>query len=167
MHKILLVCMANLCRSQLAVSAFEGVIKARRIEHAFEFDSAGTHARRHAGQRPDPRAIETATRRGYTGLAKRRARSITASDFERFDLLIAMDHDNLASLRNLCPPELQSKLHLLLDFAEGLDAVDIPDPYFGSIAGFERVLDLCEIGVTGLVNRCLRPPAFAGLSDRS
>lgn len=159
MHKILMVCMGNLCRSPMAVGALQGVLAARRLEHRFEVDSAGTHARRHAGQRPDPRAIDVATRRGYSDLTKQRSRAITASDFQKFDLIIAMDGDNLQSLRKICPAAFHHKLHLLLDFVDGSNGIDIPDPYFGSVAGFEHVLDLCEAGVTGLVNRCLRAPA--------
>ena len=159
MHKILMVCMGNLCRSPMAVGTMQGVLEARRLEHLFQVDSAGTHARRHAGQRPDPRAVEAAAQRGYATLSKQRARSISRADFERFDLIVAMDSDNLASLRKVCPENLQAKLHLLLDFADNLDERDIPDPYFGSAAGFDRVMALCEAGVTGLINRCLRPPA--------
>lgn len=159
MHKILMICMGNLCRSPMAVGALQGVVAARRLEHLFEVDSAGTHARRHVGQRPDPRAIEVAARRGYKDLSKQRSRPVGASDFQKFDLIIAMDGDNLQSLKKICPAELHHKLHLLLEFADGSSGVDIPDPYFGSVAGFEHVLDLCEAGVTGLVNRCLRVPA--------
>lgn len=157
-HKILMVCMGNICRSPLAVSALYAVVKARRLEDRFEIDSAGTHVRRFAGQRPDPRAVESATRRGYEGLQKQRSRSITAFDFQHFHAVVAMDTDNLRNLKTVCPPALQHKLHRLLDFADGVDASDIPDPYFGGPAGFEHVLDLCEAGVTGLVNRCLHSP---------
>ncbi len=150
--------MGNICRSPLAVAALDAVIKARRLEDHFVTDSAGTHVRRSAGQRPDPRAVESAERRGYQRLQKQRSRSITELDFQHFDLIVAMDSDNLKNLKKICPPALQHKLHLLLDFADGVDISDIPDPYFGGPAGFERVLDLCEAGVTGLVNRCLRSP---------
>ncbi|MEO9101971.1 MAG: low molecular weight protein-tyrosine-phosphatase [Burkholderiaceae bacterium] len=158
MHKILMVCMANICRSPMAVGAMQTVVLARRVEHLFQIDSAGTHVRRHAGQRPDPRAIESMARFGYMGTLNQRSRPIMPGDFGRFDLIIAMDEDNLRSLKKICPPELQQKLYRLLDFADTVHESDIPDPYFGNAAGFDRVLSLCEAGVTGLVNRCLRTP---------
>lgn len=158
MHKILMVCMANICRSPMAVGAMQTVVLARRLEHLFQIDSAGTHVRRHAGQRPDPRAIESMARCGYRGLSNQRSRSIMPADFGRFDFIVAMDTDNLRSLRKICPVELQQKLHLLLDFADTVPESDVPDPYFGNAAGFDHVLRLCEAGVTGLVNRCLRAP---------
>jgi protein-tyrosine phosphatase len=73
------------------------------------------------------------------------------SDFQNFDLILAMDADNLQELKRLCPSELQYKLGLLLDFAEGLAEKEVPDPYYGNEQGFERVLDLCEAGCKGWV----------------
>ena len=92
-----------------------------------------------------------AAKRGYTQLPRQRSRQLLDADFERFDLLIAMDRQNLDNLRRQCPPEHQHKLHLLLEFAPQLDVDEVPDPYYGNVAGFERVLDLCESGVSGLL----------------
>lgn len=128
------------------------------IEQRFDVDSAGTHAHRHAGQRPDPRAVQVAARRGYVVTNKQRARPIKAKDFEKSDCIVAMDSGNLTYLRKICPPEFQHKLHLLLEFAPAAaDDLEIPDPYYGNLAGFERVLDLCEAGLAGLLNSLLRP----------
>ncbi len=156
MHKILMVCMGNVCRSPMAVGAMQAVVSARRLEHLFKIDSAGTHVGRHTRQRPDPRAIDSMARCGYPGLPHQRSRSVVPADFSRFDMIVAMDADNLRSLKKICPSELQHKLYLLLDFADTVAATDVPDPYFGNAAGFDHVLKLCEAGVTGLVNHCLR-----------
>ena len=121
------------------------------LSKQLEFDSAGTHTQR-LGERPDPRAAHTLSRRGYT-VGRIRSRKITMHDFLHFDLILAMDASNLADLRRLCPPENHGKLHLFLEFAEGLDQAEIPDPYYGNTQGFDRVLDLCEAGANGLVKR--------------
>jgi protein-tyrosine phosphatase len=116
----------------------------------FRFDSAGTHAH-HTGERPDLRAQAALLRRGYT-VGNIRSRRVDAQDFQNFDLILAMDASNAADLRRLCPPEHLSKIRLLLEFAEGLSEIEVPDPYYGNAQGFERVLDLCEAGIKGLIN---------------
>lgn len=114
------------------------------------FDAAGTHAHR-GGVKPDPRAKAVLAKREYA-LASTRSRQVTAQDFSHFDLLLAMDEGNLAALQRQCPAEHQYKLRLFLSFAPELEeAREVPDPYFGSLGGFERVLDLCEAGVRGLL----------------
>ena len=121
------------------------------LAHQLMFDSAGTHACR-LGERLDPRAELALSRRGYA-LENARSRKIGAPDFDLFDLILAMDALNLADLRRICPARHTHKLRLLLDFADGLEATEIPDPYYGSPEGFERVLDLCEAGARGLIKR--------------
>ena len=90
------------------------------------------------------------TARHYA-MGNTRSRRVIPQDFERFDLLLAMDEDNLAALQRQCPPEQLHKLRLLLSYAPELGEREVPDPYFGGLAGFERVLDLCEAGVRGLL----------------
>ena len=114
-----------------------------------DFDSAGTHAYRRR-EPPDVRATAALVRRGYA-VGKQRSRQVTVEDFDRFDLILAMDYANLEALRELCPPEHSRKLRLFLDFAPGFDGQEMPDPYYGSDQGFERVLDLCEVGAHGLI----------------
>ena len=80
-----------------------------------------------------------------------RSRRITPQDFRHFNLLLAMDANNLIELRRLCPPEHAGKLRLFLAFADGLKDSEVPDPYYGHAQGFERVLDLCEAGARGLI----------------
>jgi protein-tyrosine phosphatase len=149
MTRILLVCMANVCRSPMALAVAKQRVGMLGLGKVLDFDSAGTHARR-AGERPDPRAVSVLSNRSYT-LGKTRSRQVTTQDFERFDLIVAMDESNLVALTSMCPPPHRGKLHLLLEFAPELGLQDVPDPYYGNLAGFERVLALCETGVQGLI----------------
>ena len=147
--KVLMVCMGNICRSPTA----EGVLRHKLVEAGLAdsviVDSAGTHAY-HVGEAPDERAQRHAQLRGYD-LSALRARRITEADFERFDLLLAMDEDNLAALNELCPSEHQGKLRLLTQYARRFDFPVVPDPYYGSAAAFEQVLDLVEDACAGLM----------------
>lgn len=158
MPHILFVCMGNICRSPMAEAVAQGM--AARLpgatpkalfwrKPAWVFDSAGTHAG-HVGERPDPRALDALARRGYPP-GKQRSRQVALRDFEKFDLILAMDADNLQNLQRQCPPEYGHKLRLFMSFASTLVATDVPDPYYGGAAGFEPVLDMCEAGVSGLL----------------
>ena len=118
-------------------------------EGLIEVDSAGTHAY-HVGQPPDPRAQRAALRRGVD-LSSLRARKVTEKDFERFDLVLAMDPLNVVVMEEICPPEFRSRVRLLLEFAPGIDREDVPDPYYGGSTGFEYVLDLAEEASAGLL----------------
>lgn len=149
MTKILMVCAANICRSPIALTVAQHMAQALGRAREFEFESAGTHAQA-PSDRPDVRAKAVLEKRGYA-LGKGRSRRVMAQDFERFDLILAMDSNNLAALERQCPPEYLGKLKLLLAYAPDAGTLDVPDPYFGSLAGFERVLDLCEAGARGLL----------------
>ena len=157
--RVLLVCMGNICRSPLA----EGLLRHRLAERAAEagrelpvqVDSAGTHGY-HAGTPPDPRAQAAAARRGID-ISDLRARQVTSDDLVLFDLVLAMDADNLAALRELAPPEHADKPRLLLEFAgDASTCRNVPDPYYGGMAGFERVLDLVEAAMEGLLDEVER-----------
>jgi protein-tyrosine phosphatase len=144
-----MVCMANVCRSPMAHMVTLRLAEQAGLARTLQIDSAGTHAS-HGKEPPDPRAKRVLAARGYpTG--KRRARQVTEHDFSRYDLILAMDETNLNDLRRMCPADHAHKLRLFLEFAQGLSICDIPDPYYGSVEGFERVLDLCEAGARGLV----------------
>jgi protein-tyrosine phosphatase len=149
MNRILMVCMANICRSPMALAAAQHLATQTGQARHFSFDAAGTHAQR-AGEPMDPRARATLLARDYLP-ASTRSRRITAEDFERFDLILAMDEGNLAALLEQCPHPHQDKLRLLLDFAPEADEREVPDPYYGNLAGFEHVLDLCEAAARGLL----------------
>ncbi len=147
--RILFVCMGNICRSPTAEGVFRKVWQERAPELALAVDSAGTHEY-HVGNAPDPRAQRAAARRGVD-LSGLRARRVAVEDFERFDLIVAMDETNLEMLRELCPPEYVPRLRLFLDFAPASGRREVPDPYYGGSNGFEHVLDLAEEASLGLL----------------
>ena len=118
-------------------------------ELSIEVDSAGTAAY-HVGEPPDPRTRQAAARRGYD-LSALRARIVEPGDFERFDLIVAMDRENLRVLRRRAPPAAHERLRLLLEFAPEAGPEDVPDPYYGGPNGFEEVLDLIEAAARGLL----------------
>ena len=146
--RILFVCLGNICRSPTA----EGVLRALATREApelpLEVDSAGT-ADYHVGQPPDPRTRAAAARRGYD-LSTLRARTVDSGDFERFDLILAMDRENLQDLKRRAPSHAHERLRLFLEFAPDAPA-DVPDPYYGGPNGFEEVLDLVETATRGLL----------------
>ncbi|KTT14358.1 protein tyrosine phosphatase [Pseudomonas oryzihabitans] len=145
--RILFVCMGNICRSPTAEGILRNKLAAAGLAEAVELDSAGT-GDWHRGKAPDSRAIQAAAGRGYD-ISGLRARQVTAADFQRFDLILAMDHDNLAWLEQL-RPEGGAVPELFLA-RQGLAVDEVPDPYYGGAAGFERVLDLLESACDGLV----------------
>jgi len=147
--KILFVCLGNICRSPTAEAVFRALAAREAPELAVEVDSAGT-AGYHVGEPADPRTCTAAKRRGYD-LAPLRARIVEPVDFERFDLILAMDRENLSVLRRRAPAAAQERLRLFLEFAPRVDVEDVPDPYYGGPNGFEEVLDLVEEAARGLI----------------
>jgi len=140
--------MGNICRSPTAEGVFRYYVEQAELNQQLQIDSAGTHAY-HVGEPPDRRARAAAERRGMS-LDNIYARRVMTEDFERFDYIIAMDEDNLARLQDESPEEHRSKLRLFLEFSSG-DEREVPDPYYGGSAGFERVLDLVEAASRGLL----------------
>ena len=152
MPSVLLVCTANICRSPMAEVILRARLKEAGLESAQPVQSAGARAHPRGGETMDARAAAALQRHDYRPEKKWRSRRVQLEDFERFDLILAMEAQNLDDLRKLCPaPPLQGKLRLLLDFAPGLEGQDVPDPYFGPTQGFDHVLGLIERGVAGLV----------------
>ena len=149
MVKVLFVCMGNICRSPTAHGVFRELVRRDGLEDAIQIDSAGTHAY-HVGNPPDQRAQATARNRGID-LSDLRARQVSPEDFERFDYVLAMDEENLAILRELCPPGREDRLRLFLDFAPQRPEREVPDPYYGGPQGFEHVFDLVEEAARGLL----------------
>jgi protein-tyrosine phosphatase len=147
--RILFICMGNICRSPTAQGVFEYLVEESGMSERIHVDSAGTHAY-HEGEKPDKRATRAAAGRGID-LSRQRARRVEPADFERFDYLLAMDSSNLEDLIDICPPEYRNKLRLFLEFAEDLYQREVPDPYYGGHQGFERVLDLIEVGANALL----------------
>jgi protein-tyrosine phosphatase len=148
-RRVLMVCMGNICRSPTAEGVLRHKLRAAGLEGAVLVDSAGTHAY-HVGEPPDSRAIAHARRRGYD-LSALRARKVTAVDFDDFDLVLAMDWDNVELLEDLCPGHHRPKLRRLAEFSRRFPVDVVPDPYTGGAAGFEHVLDLVEDACDGLL----------------
>ncbi|MBK7899238.1 MAG: low molecular weight phosphotyrosine protein phosphatase [Azonexus sp.] len=148
MFKILLVCMGNICRSPMAEGVLRAHLQRAGLGARVSVASAGT-AGAHAGEAPDNRALQVAAKRGYD-LSGIRSKRIRLDDFTLYDCILAMDGDNLETLRRRCPAELQDKICLFLEFSQ-VGSGDVPDPYYGNLAGFERVLELCERGAEGVV----------------
>lgn len=157
MTKVLFVCMGNICRSPTVEGVARALIKGAGLDDRFELDSAGTHDY-HVGESPDRRSQQAAMKRGYD-LSDLRARQVVQDDFHYFDKILAMDHRNLAALRDFCPSHLQHKLELFLNYADGFEEEEVPDPYYGGVAGFEHVLNMAEDGVRGLIAACVGAPA--------
>ena len=159
MVKVLFVCTGNICRSPTAEGVFRHLADRAGLGTLVTADSAGTHGY-HVGEPPDPRTQRAALARGVD-LSALRARKVTDADFTRFDHILAMDHGHLAQLRRIAPPGATAALRLFLDDAPGgLEGREVPDPYYGGPDGFEQVLDLCEAGSRGLLDRLSRESRF-------
>lgn len=148
--RVLMVCTGNICRSPTAEGVLRRKLVAAGLGDRVEVASAGT-VDYHAGSPPDHRAQQSALRRGYD-LSKQRARQLRDSDFEGFDLLLAMDTDHFDRLVDLCPGPLVERVRLLMDYSPSHPrGTSVPDPYYGAPAGFERVLDMIEEACDALV----------------
>jgi protein-tyrosine phosphatase len=149
--KVLMVCTGNICRSPTAEGVLRAKLQAAGLHRKVEVDSAGTLGA-HAGEPPDARAIKHAAARGYD-LRKLRARRLSRQDFEGFDLVLAMDAGHLDRLREIAPAGSRAQVGLLLEYGSRFAAQrEVPDPYYGPPAGFERVLDLVEDACDGLLS---------------
>lgn len=151
MTRVLFVCMGNICRSPTAEAVFRHAVRQSGLEDAIDCDSAGTHDY-HIGEPPDQRAHLTAALRGYD-MSALRGRQVSASDFERFDYILAMDRHNLTLLERVCPREYAHKLSLYCDFHPRYAGQDVPDPYYGGPQGFEQVLDMIVAISASLLDR--------------
>ena len=149
---VLFVCLGNICRSPLAEGVFAASADARGLGSRFEADSAGTAAY-HSGEPPDPRTTAVAARHGVhlTGLA----RQVTRRDFQRFDLIVAMDRSNRRSLERLRghrPRPGAARIVMMRDYDPRPGDPDVPDPYYGGADGFERVYRIVERCCDGLLD---------------
>ena len=149
MIRVLFVCLGKICRSPTGEGVFKSLVEREGLSNSISIDSAGTAAY-HIGESPDQRSQAAAKRRGIN-LDGQRARRVKALDFQEFDYLLAMDTDNHANLMRMCPAGSEHKVHLMLDFGEGTEGQDVPDPYYVGGDGFEVVLDLIENASNGLL----------------
>ena len=151
---VLFVCTGNICRSPTAEAVFRKLVADAGMSGAILTDSAGTHGY-HVGEAPDSRALSAGAHRGYD-LSALRARTIKHADFQRFDLVVAMDRGHLAILSRMADASAAHKLKLMMSYASRFKEKDVPDPYYGGARDFERVLDMLEDSARGLLES-LRP----------
>ena len=155
-YKVLCVCLGNICRSPTA----EVVLRHFCDEHSLNIviDSAGT-SNYHPGKVPDERSQKRALKRGYD-LSALRARQLKPQDFIEFDLILAMDHENLINIQALLvqvhseygASQIRAKIVLMSEHDQTYLKQALPDPYYGGVEGFERVLDQCESSSRAWVN---------------
>jgi protein-tyrosine phosphatase len=161
MIRICFVCLGNICRSPTAEGVMLQLIEQAGLAQHFVIDSAGTGGH-HAGERPDPRTLATAKRRGAH--LPSIARQFERSDFERFDHILAMDEDNYEHLLGLARADVErKKVGLLRSYCSAsVEANDlaVPDPYYGGQQGFEDVFDICRRACEGLLSQLRREHAL-------
>lgn len=145
------VCMGNICRSPTAEAVMRHLVREVGLEHAIAIDSAGTGSW-HVGEERDRRSRAVAQKRGMpiTGPA----RQFVRADFDRFDLVLALDEENARELRRLAPTdEARAKIHLLREFDKNATpGAEVPDPYYGGPEGFDLVFDICLAACRGLLS---------------
>ncbi|MEN9919544.1 MAG: hypothetical protein RL662_1980 [Bacteroidota bacterium] len=149
-HKILFVCLGNICRSPAAEGIMKHMAHERGLDATIEIDSAGTSGY-HDGDLPDHRMRKHGAKRGYSFDSL--SRKFMSDDFNEFDLILAMDDSNYSNVMRLSPDvESQKKVYRMVDFSQNFSHDHIPDPYYSGADGFELVLDLLEDACQGLIN---------------
>jgi protein-tyrosine phosphatase len=151
---VLFVCLGNICRSPTAEGVMRALVNDAGLQDSIQLESAGTGAW-HVGSPPDRRASVAARARGVE-LAGH-ARQVEPEDFDAFDLLLAMDRENLRELRRQAPgDEERAKVRLLREFdpaSAGAGDLDVPDPYYGAAGGFDEVYELVHAACAGLLEQ--------------
>lgn len=147
MVSVLFVCLGNICRSPTAEGVFRDLVTREGLADQITIDSAGTAAY-HVGSSPDSRAQAEALSRGID-ISGLRGRQTHGGDFEKFDYVLAMDRENHGNLLAICPLDVETRLHMFLDFAPHLERKDVPDPYYDG--NFNAVYDMIEEAAKGLL----------------
>ena len=149
MINILFVCMGNICRSPTAEGFFINALAASEYGNQVSTDSAGTHGY-HVGHRPDSRAVETASNFGVD-ISQLRARKVSVSDFDDYDLIIAMDHNNFEDLQQIRPAGSKAELKMMMHYHPEAQPEEVPDPYYGGMDGFNYMCELLDSATQGLL----------------
>lgn len=149
-YRVCFVCTGNICRSPMAESVFRARVEEAGLDGLVEVDSAGTGGW-HEGDGADPRTVAVLEDNGYG--SEHTARQFRSAWFARLDLVIALDSGHLKTLRRLAPTEKDArKVRLLRSYDPGAgDDLDVPDPYYGGMDGFEECLEMVEAASTGLL----------------
>ena len=153
-HRILFVCLGNICRSPMAEGVFRRVAEEAGMLDRFEIDSAGM-GDWHKGEAPDHRAQKAALDRGVD-ISGQSARKVEPEDFDDYDLVLAMDGSNIDDLYEIAPHAARTKIRRFLSYAPHLGVEDVPDPYYGGTAGFDHALDLIEAAAQGLLDALIK-----------
>lgn len=152
-HRILFVCMGNICRSPTAEGVFQNLVNIWGVADRFEIDSAGTGGW-HIGLPPDERA-QAATMQRSIDISDLKARQVSVEDMQNFNTIIAMDKDNLKRLKEIATETQKHKIRLLLEYSDSPSKLEVPDPYYGGENGFDLVLDLIEDACEKLLGKLL------------
>jgi len=150
MISVLFVCLGNICRSPLAEGLMRHHVERLGLSDQFIIDSAGTGGW-HEGEGPDRRSVAAAARHGVD-ISAQKARKLRPEDFDRFDLILGLDRQNVTDIRRLHLPEQAARVALYLEEALG-ERRDVPDPYYGNQRDFEAVFTLCDRASVKLIER--------------
>lgn len=148
-YKICFVCLGNICRSPTAEGVFQHLINERDLENYFEVDSAGTSAY-HVGESANSKSQRTAQKHGITLHSK--ARQFDASDLDYYDLILAMDNENLENVRQMANGNHEDKIGRMRDFDPNPGDGEVPDPYYGGPEGFENVFQIVKRSCENLLD---------------
>ena len=150
--KVLFVCLGNICRSPLGEAIFREKIRKLNIEHTYQTDSCGT-SNYNIGDDPDPRTVLSAHKNGIP--ISHQARQLSRADLKTFDLILAMDRNNLSSILELCDETDRSKVKLLRSY-DPFGAGDVPDPYYGAEKDFDYVFEVLNRSIDSLITTLMK-----------
>ena len=162
-HRLLFICLGNICRSPMAEGMFRHVANEEGVGPLFKIDSAGM-GDWHKGEAPDARAQGAALDRGVD-ISGQASRKVELEDFDDFDLVLAMDASNISDLLAIAPHEARHKIRRFLEYAPHMGVEDVPDPYYGGPEGFGHALDLIEAAARGLLADVLKESEHSAKKD--